>query len=185
MRRILAVTVLAGLAFAGLATPAFAHNGLIDSNPKNGVSVEQGPGQIELTFDQPVQDGNRFNAIAVVGPGDGHWESGAATVSGNRVHAPVRPLGPAGEYRIGWRVLSADGHPVSGELKFTLTKAGTGTPTPPEQVAEFSGGQAEADDATGDEGIPAWVWIVGAVILLGLGVFLALRIGGREEDGKQ
>jgi hypothetical protein len=86
------------------------------------------------------------------------------------VTAPVRELGPAGVYTIAYRIISADGHPVSGTLTFTLTTAGDGTPAAP-----------PADSAAGDDsgGVPIWVWIGGAVVVLGIGLFFALRIGGK------
>jgi methionine-rich copper-binding protein CopC len=181
IRRAAAIAVLAGLALAGLATPALAHNSLVDSTPKDQATVEVGPQSIQLTFDQPVQDGAGANTIAVLGPQNDHWESAAPQVNGNVVSAPVRPLGPAGTYQVNWRVLSADGHPVQGSLKFSLSKAGTGTPTPQDELSKFTSAGSQSPAGDGD-GIPTWIWIVGAVILLGAGIVFALRMGGKEED---
>jgi len=167
---------VACLALLGLATPASAHNSLIGSTPRDGSSLQAGPTQIELKFDQPVQAGQGLNSIAVLGPNNDHWEGGAPQVSSNVVTAPVRPLGPAGTYKVGWRILSADGHPVSGELTFTLTTAGTGTPAPPGQQAAPA-----SSPSTEDSGVPAWVWIVGAGVLLAAGLVLALRMGGKAQ----
>jgi methionine-rich copper-binding protein CopC len=176
------VAVLAGLALTGLATPALAHNSLVDSSPKDKAELVAGPENITLTFDQPVQPGQEWNTIAVLGPAGDHWEAGPATVSGSTVSAPVRPLGPAGEYRIGYRILSADGHSVSGSLKFTVSKTGTGTPTSPEDVAKFTGTSAAPPGESGDSGgVPTWLWIVGAVLLLGAGIVFAMRMGGKED----
>jgi methionine-rich copper-binding protein CopC len=180
IRRIAAVAVLAGLAFAGLATPALAHNSLIGSDPKDQATVDVGPQAVTLTFDQPVQDDAGANTIALIGPNNSdHWETGPAKVDSNVVSAPVGPLGPAGQYSVNWRVLSADGHPVQGTVKFTLGKAGTGSPTPADVLAKFSNAPAQGDSGGG---VPTWVWIVGAVVLLVLGVVFAMRMGGKEED---
>jgi methionine-rich copper-binding protein CopC len=168
---------VACLVLLGSATPAFAHNSLIGSTPRDGSALASGPNQIELKFDQPVQAGQGLNTIAVIGPNNDHWEGGAAQVSSNVVTAPVRPLGPAGTYRIGWRILSADGHPVQGELTFTLTQAGTGTPAPPGQQAAAP----ESSSSNADNGVPAWVWIAGAAVLLAAGLVLALRVGGKAQ----
>lgn len=179
MRRLTGVVTtaaLASLAVIGFATPASAHNSLIASNPKDGASVTAAPAVIELTFDQPVQAGAGLNSVAVIGPGNDHWEAGPAVVRSNVVTAPVRPLGPAGGYKIGYRILSADGHPVSGELSFTLTAAGTGQPGPA-QSATTPG--AQGAPAQSDGGVPAWVWIAGAAVLLGAGLTIALRMGGK------
>jgi copper resistance protein C len=176
MRKLAGLGVALGvalLALLGLATPASAHNSLIGSTPIDGATMASGPDQIELKFDQPVQAGKGLNSIAVIGPNNDHWEAGPPEVSSNVVTAPVRPLGPAGAYKIGWRILSADGHPVSGELTFTLSTAGNGTPAP--------AGQATPDSPSSDDssGVPAWVWIVGAGVLLAAGLVLALRVGGK------
>ncbi|HEV2782242.1 MAG TPA: copper resistance CopC family protein, partial [Actinophytocola sp.] len=129
MRTLALAAAVAGL-MLGFTPMASAHNSLIGSDPANGARLESGPQRIELRFDQPVQAGEGLNSVAVVGPSNDHWEAGSVRVASNVVTAQVRSLGPAGVYKIGYRVLSADGHPVSGELTFTLTKAGNGTPAP-------------------------------------------------------
>jgi methionine-rich copper-binding protein CopC len=175
VRRLLLPIALAGLAVFGFATPALAHNVLVGSNPAAGSSVQSGPSQVSLTFNAPVQFG--ANYLTVIGPDGNHWEtSDSATVNGDSVTAPVAPLGPAGQYKIGYRIISADGHPVSGEVTFTLAKAGTGTP--PGQSG--SGGTpassaTTAASGTSSGGVPVWVWVLGAIVLLGLGLFLGLR----------
>ena len=94
----------------------------------------------------------------------------------------VAPLGPAGVYKIGYRIISADGHPVSGEVSFTLTTAGTGTP--PALSAERrrrlqrrAGSQVHLGGHRdlSRRGVPVWVWVLGAVILLAIGLFFGLR----------
>jgi hypothetical protein len=95
----------------------------------------------------------------------------------------VRELGPKGNYTVGFRIVSADGHPVSGKLTFTLTTAGNGTPAP----ANSDGGTTIAGSVGGDSGgsgggLPIWVWLVGAAVLLGAGLFVALRIGGKQPE---
>ncbi|AHH93421.1 copper resistance protein CopC [Kutzneria viridogrisea] len=176
MKRFAVSLLLAVGAMLGLAVPAFAHNVLISSDPKDGASVEVGPSQVTLNFDLPIQAGD-FNVVTVNGPGGTRWEGGAATVAGSSISAPVRPLGAAGEYTVGYRILSADGHPVSGAVKFTLSKAGTGTPATPSSTAAASPG-ASADGG----GMPVWPWVVGGVLLLAVGVVVALRAGSSKED---
>ncbi|MFD1148745.1 copper resistance CopC family protein [Saccharothrix hoggarensis] len=178
MRRVVSLLLtglVAGGVVLGAATPALAHNVLVGSDPKDGSQLATGPTTITLTFDQPVQDGEKFNTVTVTGPEGTRWEADSEpTVKNNSVVFPVRPLGPAAEYTVGYRVLSADGHPVTGSIKFTLTKAGDGTPAP----VSVSPDADPASVPPGAGGVPIWVWIAGAVVLLGGGVFLALRGGG-------
>lgn len=178
MRRALAAVIAVVTAVTlqiGTATPALAHNVLISTDPANGASLETGPTKITLTFDAPVQGGD-INQISVLGPDKSQWAEGAVAINSNVVTAPVRPLGPAGTYTIGYRILSADGHPVEGESTFTLTKAGNGTPA----TAGAATGAATASGGSGG-GVPVWVWLVGAVVLLAIGLTLALRMG-REKS---
>ncbi|MGW6443663.1 copper resistance CopC family protein [Lentzea sp. NPDC055074] len=170
MKRALIAFLFAGAAVLATAAPAAAHNALIGSDPKDKASLEVGPSSITLTFDQDVQGGQGINAISVTDSSGGHYEvAGDPTIKDTAVSQKVDALGKAGEYKIGYRILSADGHPVSGELTFTLTKDGTGTP----RQGEVSNLKDQPSD-----GLPIWVWIVGAVVLLGGGVFFALRGGG-------
>ena len=180
MRGVLVALALTAVAVLGTATPALAHNVLISSDPANGSSVATGPAKISLTFDQYVQ-GADVNQIAVTGPGGGQWAEGPIGVVNNVISAPLRPLGPAGKYTVGYRVLSADGHPVTGELSFTLTTAGTGTPATVD-AARSPGGSAQAAPESSSTGVPIWVWIAGAVVLLAIGLTVALRSGGKIEE---
>lgn len=174
MRRLAVVVLLAGLALLGLATPAFAHNTLLGSDPGDRATVQRSPTTIKLTYDEPVQEGKGFNTIKLTGPNGTTWRTGAVKVDSTVVSSSVGPLGPAGDYRIAWRIVSADGHPVSGELTFTLANAGTGKP-----VDTSSGSGSGADSGSG--GVPIWAWLLGAVVLLGVGLTVALRIGGKEQ----
>lgn len=168
MRKLAVVVGVACLALLGLATPAFAHNSLVSSTPANEATVESTPATIKLTFDQPVQKGEGLNTVSVRGPDNTGWQTGSVQVESNVVSASLDELGPKGGYTITYRIVSADGHPVSGEVAFTLAKAGNGTPTAAAQAEETS------------SGLPIWVWIVGAVVVLGVGLTVALRIGSKQ-----
>lgn len=181
MRRLATATLLALATLLGFATPALAHNTLTSSDPAKDAAIEVAPDKVTLTFDQAVQAGGSdrvINQVVVNGPGGTQWVKGPVEADGNVVTAALEPLGPKGEYKIGYRVLSADGHPVSGEIPFTLTKAGTGEPI---GTSAPDGEQQAGDDPTSDSGgVPLWVWIAGAAGLLIVGVVLALRLGKEQ-----
>lgn len=162
MRRAL-TALLAGigmvLATAGLmlatAGPALAHNVLISTDPAADTTLTTAPQTVTLIFDQAVE--NFEPVLRVFGPGGNDFAAGGATVLGNSVSAPFT-AGPAGDYRVAYRIVSADGHPVTGEFTFTLAEAAAGDAvgTPPDQPA------ADAGD------VAVWVWILigGAVALV-------------------
>jgi methionine-rich copper-binding protein CopC len=169
LRRAVVVVLLAAAAMVGAAGPAFAHSQLVESNPADGVSLDAGPSQVALTFNEDMPPG--FDVVTVIGPDGKAWQDGQVATSGPIVSVPVAPLGPAGRYQIGYRVVSGDGHPVEGSTSFVLTKAGTGSP--PAQPAPTAG----AGEPTDDGGSPIWPWIAAAAVAVAAATFLALRLG--------
>ncbi len=168
MRRALVVLSAAVAVLLSGTGTALAHNSLVSSDPAEGARLSSGPGTVILTFDQPVRKG--YSAVTVVGPQGKYWNDGTVRVSGNTVTAPVNQLGPAGTYTVGYRVLSNDGHPVSGNVTFVLTAPGNGTPAPPPKAAGSGPPQSGG-------GMPVWPWITGAGVLVVAGLVLALRLG--------
>lgn len=129
------VTIIIVVAFFLVAiAPAFAapapgtlplHARLVSSAPADKSTVDTA-GQVVLTFNETVNPD--FVAVRVAGP-DGDEADGSPTVEGPTVTQPLTaPLG-AGAHTVTYRVVSADGHPISGTLTFTTT-ADTPTPTP-------------------------------------------------------
>jgi methionine-rich copper-binding protein CopC len=186
LRRIGAALLLAGLALVGTATPALAHAQLLSSDPAAGAALPTAPKRIQLTFSEPVRLPD--SPLSVTGPDGSHWTIGQPTVAGAVITAPVEPVGPAGEYVLDYKVISDDGDVVGSTLKFSLATAvatslaavpTTTTPTattPPTTSATASSAPAQSSGSTGG-GVPAWVWVIGAVVLLGVGALVALRMG--------
>jgi copper resistance protein C len=176
VRRGVALLLLAGLAMLLGVSPAWAHSRLEGSDPAQGTSLNAPPATVSLTFNEPVQI--EFSTLTVVGPDGADYHTGDLTEVDNTVKVDVLPLGPAGTYQIGYRVVSADGHPVAGAVPFTLTAPGPGS-----SAAKPAGGSASdpgspvAVPSSGDTGTPIWPWIVGGVVLVGGGAALALRVG--------
>jgi methionine-rich copper-binding protein CopC len=170
LRRAVVVVLLAAAAMVGAAGPAFAHSQLVGSDPADGTSLDAGPTQVALTFNEDMPAG--FDAVTVIGPDGKAWQNGQVMTNGPTVSVPVAPLGPAGRYQIGYRVVSGDGHPVEGSTSFVLTKAGPGTP--PAQPAPVAGSGAEP---AGGGGSPIWPWIAAAAVAVVGATVLALRLG--------
>ncbi|WP_280468086.1 copper resistance CopC family protein [Nocardia cyriacigeorgica] len=166
--RALLLALLAGAVCLGVgatvAGPASAHSAVVGTSPEDGATLDAGPERVTITFNENLQP--NFPSLTVVGPDDHLWSKGDPVVDGKTVSVAVGELGPAGTYRVGFRVTSADGHPVEGKLTFTLTTPGNGTPGP---------ALGSADAGEGDSGgIPIWVFIVGAIVLFGGGLAFAL-----------
>lgn len=109
----------------GAAVPAYAHSTLQESDPADGAQLDDPPETVRLTFDEPILDGP--NEITVTGPENGEWQhEQTLEISGEVVSTELATLGPAGEYTVDYRVISLDGHPVSGSVGFTLARAAGG-----------------------------------------------------------
>jgi methionine-rich copper-binding protein CopC len=100
------------------AAPALAHTELLSSTPADGSAVGPAPGQIALHFSEALDP--RFVRIAVRGPGGAEAAEGRPGVRGSVVTQRIDPRS-SGKYTVSYRVVSADGHPVSASLAFTAT----------------------------------------------------------------
>ncbi|MDO5712664.1 MAG: copper resistance protein CopC [Micrococcales bacterium] len=101
-----------------LATPASAHDSLIDSDPAQDAVLTEIPSQLELTFSGEISDlGVQF---VVVGPEERDVVQGTPTVSGTVVTQALAEELVDGDYQATWRVTSSDGHPISGTIDFSI-----------------------------------------------------------------
>jgi copper resistance protein C len=180
--RLLAATVAACVALLLGAAPAFAHTRLESSDPVDKSSVDTAPASVSLTFNEAISA--EFATLSVVGPDGTNYQSGPVSASNGQVSTAVSPLGPAGVYEIGYRVVSDDGHPVSGKVAFTLTAPGPAAAAAPTAAPEPTAAAAPAvtpqANAQQSEGAPVWPWILGAVVLVGAGAVTALRLARRS-----
>ncbi|GAA1061930.1 copper resistance CopC family protein [Agromyces bracchium] len=114
---------VAGAAFAALAAvagpavPAFAHNTVVAISPDGEEAVTEQPGTVWLETNDALLDAEGAAAMDVVGPDGRHYATQCATVDGP-VASVAAELGEPGEYTVVWRVVSADGHPISGDFDF-------------------------------------------------------------------
>ncbi len=128
------------------APAAHAHATLQNSSPTRGSQLEESPRQIVLTFDEPVE--GSFGAIRVYDAKAERVDAGEVSHpgrDGRRIAVGVKPGLADGSYTATYRVVSADGHPVSGGLLFTV---GEGGAAPSESVSQLLG-KTKAGPATG------------------------------------
>lgn len=128
--RILAAA--AAMALAGvlvLGSPAAAHDVLLDSSPGNGEQLVEAPQTVSLSFSADVLPVGA--AIMVVDQSGHDWVAEEPSVTGPAVTAMLDGPIPESGYEIRWRVVSSDGHPISGLIPFTVGDARPFTRTPP------------------------------------------------------
>ncbi|MQA81213.1 MAG: copper resistance protein CopC [Streptosporangiales bacterium] len=138
MLRAAATLVTAAVAVCGamlfVAAPvAAAHTRLVGSSPTADAAVTSPLRAVTLTFDEQVQE--RFVTVSVADP-DGRTVSvGEPDVAGEVVRQRVEPFTSTGRYVVGWRVVSADGHPLSGRFAFRVRSGAVGSASPTTRTA--------------------------------------------------
>lgn len=122
MKKIVFAALLALTASLFVIAPASAHAALSWSSPEVSSSVSEAPTQVTLVFDDEIQviEGTDSNIITVTDENDRHFETGDVNVNGAKVSVELSPLNE-GTYTVAYRVVSADGHPVSSEYQFEFS----------------------------------------------------------------
>jgi methionine-rich copper-binding protein CopC len=118
-------------------SPVHAHTTLELSTPSNNQSIEFMPAESSATFDQDLIeiDGEFVNTLELQSADGTNYLLSAAAITGPVISAKVGDGEyPAGEYLLKYRVVSADGHPVTGEISFLTQFATTIGSTPSEPV---------------------------------------------------
>lgn len=116
----LVAVIVCGTALFG-AAPASAHSELVSSDPPADVTLEFAPIGVGLVFNQDIN--TSFATISLIGPDEQQWAQGSATVEGPEVSVSVKEGLPNGDYTVGYRVTSADGHPITGSYEFSVDVA--------------------------------------------------------------
>lgn len=180
------VIALAILAVAGSAAPAYAHNTVIDEGPAAESTVTEDPGEVWIETNDVLLDIEGATAMDVVGPDGRHYASACPSVDGAIASVPAE-LGPAGEYTVAYRVVSADGHPITGDHTFTWEPAdgaalaegsaeracATGSATGDDASGpdDAAGGAGEGTDAAASDAGADVAWIaIAAVVVIGAGI---------------
>jgi methionine-rich copper-binding protein CopC len=174
-----------------VALPAQAHDYVVDQSPNRGELVVAGIIDIRLTFNNELLSlpGGTAAEIIVVGPlGEGErlQNNGCATVLGRDVSTRV-DLDQPGDYRVSWRVVSSDGHPISQSFSFSVGNDSghisqgivPGTDCPGAITAEQYAQQTAAGEGAASEtsaGIDFGYWLLWlAFPAAGLAIYLLVR----------
>ncbi len=112
----LATFLLGGLVLG--AGPASAHAALIGTDPEDGGTLSAAPPSVTFTFNENV---SRRAQVAVTAPDGTLLKVADITAVDNTVTARVRDADQRGTYSASYRVVSADGHPVSGTITYDVT----------------------------------------------------------------
>ena len=187
--RITVTTVMALAVCITGASAASAHSNELESSPGEGARLAEAPATVVITFDEPLMD---VGAALVVRDGAGRVVSGAASVDGRRISTPLSHAG-SGEFTVAFRVVSQDGHSVSGSYGFAvLGSPGSATPSatidagssaatsaPPAPTVASPQADAPQSDAPQTGGGTVILWVVAAVVV-GTAVVVAVAVALRR-----
>lgn len=187
--------LLAAAAFLLPASPAHAHDELLGSDPAADETVDTLPGEISLTFSGIIAADDGASEVSVTDASGTELANGTPTAQDNVLTQPL--AGEAsGALTVLWKVVSSDGHPISGEFEFTVASAPSPTqtttpeptqtttpePTPSATTSPSATPVPSGDDSTFAE---AWPWVVGGILLAGLGgavLYLLVSRARRERE---
>ncbi len=190
MRRALTTLLLLFACLLGPAAAASAHAVLESSTPARGAQLKAPPEQVDFTFNEPVEaslgavrvfdtQGNQVQSDDLKRPG-GDADSVGASLPGDL---------PDGLYTATYHVISADSHPVSGGITFTIGKPGGGQAgfvqgkTISELLAETETGQVTEIGFWFDR----WIGYLAIALAIGAIVWMSLilgRAGGLPEASR-
>lgn len=146
-RRSTAVLALVAALGLALAPPAAAHDSLVASDPTVDAVLGSAPSDVSLTFSGELLD---VGATVMVVDSAGTDHAGAPVVDGPRLTTPLGAL-PDGSYTVRWRVVSSDGHPISGLIPFVV---GSPSMTPPAAATPAPDASGTPDASPGAPGAP-------------------------------
>ena len=132
-----------------IAPTAFAHADLQVSTPEDGESLEIAPEEVRLTFSEELfEELVEISILDAAGDLYSTIEVEQTPPPGTDVIFPWPTQAPPGEYSIAYRVVSADGHPVTGTISFsyaaTAPEPSTPEPSTPEPAPSDSTPSAES-----------------------------------------
>jgi methionine-rich copper-binding protein CopC len=183
--RLLATAGLVALASSALAVlspiapSADAHSSVLSTTPAEGQHVTDPPQEVAMTFTTNLIEVGAI--ILVVNEQGANWANGGVRLDGSTAVQPLKAKPPDGNYQVRWRVVSSDGHPISGTFDFSTGSAHPGaantTPTLAGSIPTPESQAEPVDASDGGRGLPlvvvgaigaaiGFVLFVGVVILL-------------------
>jgi len=182
-----ALALAVAFTLTGVAAPASAHDSVLSTTPSDAEHLDTAPETVSMRFTDDIM---QLGAVMLVVDGSKtDWAKGLPTLDGPTATLALDPDLPDGAYQARWRVVSADGHPISGTFDFTVgdvsaapaPTANAGAPADPGKATSNEAPEADAGgrSAGSDTGVPLGITaLIGAIS--GLALFLGIYALGRR-----
>lgn len=176
-RRVALAALLAGAAVLGAAAPAQAHSFIVGSTPAEGETLTALPEAFSVTANETLLDlgGQGAFQLQIRDAAGSYYGDGCVDIVDATMSA-VPAIGGSGDYWMLYQVVSADGHPVSGEIAFHWEAPVGFSPDPAHPAAPVCGEDPDAAPAAEPEAQVDLTPIVIAVALVAAGVVVGALI---------
>ncbi|MEH7109287.1 MULTISPECIES: copper resistance CopC family protein [Bacillaceae] len=164
------------LLFFLFGTSAFAHSHLEDSTPKQGEILTQSPKDFILTFETNVEQTSTFFITDRNGTEIPHLN---VKIDGNKLVGTKGDALTNGAYDIHWKVIGTDGHPLEGNIPFTVQLQGSQSTTAPSNSSTKETKAAVVKKANKESATPAKLkqsdpMVRNLIVPISVGLFLVV-----------
>lgn len=176
-RLLLAAATALGILLAATTAvaPASAHDELVSSTPTANATLDPAPAEVVLTYSDNILEVGV--EVTVTDASGTEWVADAPAVSGPDVTVPLKSGMPGGAYTVDWRVVSSDGHPITGSIPFSVTTPASPSASASEPAAVTpTDSVTSAPTTTATPDAPSEGGLSGAHIAIIVGIALVLLI---------
>ena len=176
--RLFAASILALVTSVTLtALPATSHEQLVDQEPKSGQVLEAGIAEVRLSFSDDLisLDNSAGSEIVILDSNQNPVNNGCAVIDARTAIARA-DIDTPGTYQVGWRVVSGDGHPISGNFSFVVEN-NSGYIADPDYLFTECANPYNPESLVVESQTPEYLyWFLWASLpLAAVGLFLLLR----------
>ena len=176
--RLFAASILALVTSVTLtALPATSHEQLVDQEPKSGQVLEAGIAEVRLSFSDDLisLDNSAGSEIVILDENQNPVNNGCAVIDARTAIARA-DIDTPGTYQVGWRVVSGDGHPISGSFSFVVEN-NSGYIADPDYLFTECANPYDPESLVAESQTPEYLyWLLWASLpLAAVGLFLLLR----------
>lgn len=158
------------------AVPASAHADLVSTDPVDGAVLESAPESLTLTFNSTILSG--MAELAVTNSAE-KLVDGILVESAQTTVTALWPVSlPGDTYKVAYRIVSEDGHPITGTFSFSYpglqTTSTTGSGSESVLTAATAEPEVSSTQTSPSESGSVLPWVIGfiAVALATAGYFI-------------
>ncbi|HAY42569.1 MAG TPA: hypothetical protein DCY59_03020, partial [Micrococcaceae bacterium] len=176
LTRLSAAILLALVAVFSTVSAASAHDELISSNPAAGSTMTKSPEQIELNFSGELQQlAGAETSVVALSAEDGTKLASEVSTKGKTVTVVPEKELASGTYKLVYRVVSSDGHPIEESFNFTVKLPVAASVTPSEPAPSAPAEQNNEPMQQLGSQISPVIWVIVGIAILGAAIAVLVK----------